>query len=86
VSGSYSVYGSAQYTAGGTIGGTNIVSGFAVSVTTTPAYLASGNNFNTAGDAGQWIIMDTGAGLAWRISFVIGASFNNNMICIERLV
>jgi hypothetical protein len=86
VSGSYSVYGSAQYTAGGTVGGTNIVSGFAVSVTTTPAYLASGNNFNTAGDAGQWIIMDTGAGLAWRISFVIGASFNNNMICIERLV
>lgn len=86
VSGSYSVYGSAQYTAGGTIGGTNIVSGFAVSVTTAPAYLASGNNFNTAGDAGQWIIMDTGAGLAWRISFVIGASFNNNMICIERLV
>ncbi len=86
VSGSYSVYGSAQYTAGGTIGGTNIVSGFAVSVTTTPAYLASGNNFGTAGDAGQWIIMDTSAGLAWRISFIIGASFNNNMISIERLV
>jgi hypothetical protein len=86
VSGSYSVYGSAQYTAGGTIGGTNIVSGFAVSVTTTPAYLSSGNNFGTAGDAGQWIIMDTGAGLAWRISFIIGASFNNNLITIERLV
>jgi len=86
VSGSYSVYGSAQYTAGGTIGGTNIVSGFAVSVTTTPAYLSSGNNFLTAGDAGQWIIMDTGAGLAWRISFIIGASFNNNLITIERLI
>ena len=86
VTGTYSVYGSAQYTAGGTIGGTNIVSGFAVSVTTTPAYLAAANNFATAGDAGQWIIMDTSAGLSWRISFIIGASFNNNMITIERLV
>jgi len=86
VSGSYSVYGSAQYTAGGTIGGTNIVSGFAVSVTTTPAYLSSGNNFLTAGDAGQWIITDVSAGLAWRITFIIGASFNNNLITIERLV
>jgi len=86
VTGTYSVYGSAQFTAGGTIGGTNIISGFAVSVTTTPTYLQSGNSFNTAGDAGQWIIMDPSAGLAWRISFIIGASFNNNMISIERLV
>lgn len=86
VTGTYSVYGSAQFTAGGTAGGANIISGFAVSVTTTPAYLQSGNSFNTAGDAGQWIIMDPSAGLAWRISFIIGASFNNNMISIERLV
>ncbi len=86
VSGTYSVYGSSIYNANGTVGGTNIVSGFAVSVTTTPAYLNSGNNFLTAGDSGTWTIMDPAAGLAWRISFVIGASFNNNMICIERLV
>ncbi len=86
VSGTYSVYGSSVYNAAGTIGGTNITSGTPVSVTTTPAYLNAVNNFTVAGDSGSWTINDTGAGLAWRISFVIGPGYANNMICIERLV
>jgi hypothetical protein len=86
VSGTYSVYGSSVYNAGGVVGGTNIINSSPLSVTTTPAYLSSGNNFGTGGDSGSWTIMDTSAGLAWRISFVIGASYNNNMISIERLV
>jgi hypothetical protein len=86
VSGTYSVYGSSIYNAGGTIGGTNITDLSPLSVTTTPAYLNAINNFASGGDSGSWTIMDTTAGLAWRISFVIGASYNNNMITIERLV
>ena len=86
VSGTYSVYGSSVYNAGGVVGGTNIINSSPLSVTTTPAYLSSGNSFGTGGDSGSWTIMDTSAGLAWRISFVIGASYNNNMISIERLV
>jgi hypothetical protein len=86
VSGTYSVYGSSIYNAGGTIGGTNITDLSPLSVTTTPAYLNAVNNFASGGDSGSWTIMDTTAGLAWRISFVIGASYNNNMITIERLV
>ena len=86
VSGTYSVYGSSVYNAAGTIGGTNITSGTPVSVTTTPAYLNAVNNFTVAGDSGTWTINDTGAGLAWRISFVIGPGYANNMISIERLV
>ena len=56
-----------------------------MSLTTTPTYLAAGNNFGNGGDAGTWYIMDTSAGISWRISFIIGAGFNNNMISIERL-
>jgi hypothetical protein len=86
VSGTYSVYGSSVYNAAGTIGGTNITSVSPLSVTTTPAYLNAVNNFTVAGDSGTWTINDTGAGLAWRISFVIGPGYANNMISIERLV
>jgi hypothetical protein len=30
--------------------------------------------------------MDPSAGLAWRITMIIGLSYNNNLITIERLV
>lgn len=86
VSGTYSIYGSSIYNAGGTVSGTNINDLSPLSVTTTPAYLNAVNNFGSGGDSGSWTIMDTTAGLAWRISFIIGASYNNNMISIERLV
>jgi hypothetical protein len=85
VTGSYSVYGSGVYTAGGV--GTGFIDGATpVSVTTSPTYLAPSNNFSRAGYTDQWLIMDTGNNISWRISVIIGVSYNNNMITIERLV
>ena len=85
VSGTYSVYGSDVYYAGGT-GGSTISNASPLSVTTTPAYLNAGLNFNTGGQVDTWTIMDTSNNIAWRITCIIGASFNSNMISIERLV
>jgi hypothetical protein len=85
VSGTYSVYGSSVYSYNG-IGGITVPSGTPVSVTTTPTYLSAGYNFIVAGSTDTWNIMDTSAGIAWRITMIIGADFNNNMISIERLV
>ena len=55
------------------------------SITTTPAYLNAGLSFNTGGYTDTWTIMDVSAQIAWRISVIIGASYNNNFISIERL-
>jgi hypothetical protein len=85
VSGTYSVYGSSVYSYNG-VGGVTINSGAALSVTTTPAYLASGYNFTVAGATDTWVIRDTSNTIAWRITMVIGSDYNNNMVSIERLV
>jgi hypothetical protein len=85
VSGTYTVYGSDVYYSNG-IGGATIDGGSPLTVTTTPVYLRASNNFGGAGQTDVWTIMDTGAGLAWRITCIIGLSYNNNMISIERLV
>jgi hypothetical protein len=83
VSGTYSVYGSSVYSYNG-IGGVTLSS--PLSITTTPAYLSAGYNFLVAGSTDTWNITDTSAGIAWRITLMIGPSFTNNMISIERLV
>jgi len=85
VSGTYSVYGSGVYSFSG-ISGTTIASGSPLSITTTPAYIIPSYNFTVAGAVDTWTLMDTSAGIAWRITMIIGASYNNNMISIERLV
>jgi len=85
VSGTYSVYGSGVYSFSG-ISGTTINSGAPLSITTTPAYIIPSYNFTVAGAIDTWTLMDTSAGIAWRITMIIGASYNNNMISIERLV
>ena len=82
VSGSYSVVGSDVYSAGGAAG-TSITS--PLSITTTPAYLNAGLHFVAVGYTDTWIIMDYVAFIAWRITMVIGPSFNANLITIERL-
>jgi len=82
VSGTYSVVGSNVYSAGGTAG-TSITS--PLSITTTPAYLNAGLHFIAVGYTDTWIIMDYVAFIAWRITMVIGPSFNANLITIERL-
>jgi hypothetical protein len=86
VSGTYSVYGTNLWYAGSTPGGSFIDGASPLSVTTTPTYLRGGNNFNAAGYMDTWNIMDPSAGLAWRITCIIGMSYNNNLITIERLI
>jgi len=81
----YSVYGSSVYAVGAL--GTSFIDGSTpLTITTTPTYLFAGNTFTRAGYTDQWLIMDTGSGISWRISMIIGVSYNNNLITIERLV
>ena len=84
VSGTYSVYCSGVYSQNG-VAGTTIDAGAPKSITTTPSYINAGYNFATGGATDCWVVMDTSAGLAWRISLIVGAGYNNNYISIERL-
>jgi hypothetical protein len=82
VSGSFSAYINGLYSlyTGSTSG-----SGVSVTVTTTPA-LAINWNFTSAGDLATYIISDTTNSLCYRVTMLIGGSYNNNMISIERLI
>ena len=82
VSGTYGVVGSNVFSAAGTAG-TSITS--PLSITTTPGYLNAGLHFIAVGYTDTWIIMDYTAFIAWRITMVIGPSYNANLITIERL-
>lgn len=82
ISGTYTVYGSGVYSYNG-IGGATIPS--PVTITTTPTYIAPGYTFVVAGATDIWTIMDTSAGIVWRITMIIGTGFLNNFISIERL-
>jgi len=85
VSGTYSVYGS-QVLVSGAVAYSTIDGSSPIAVTTTPTYLNSINNFVGAGQTCTWTIMDTTAGMSWRISMIIGSGYNNNFISIERLL
>jgi hypothetical protein len=85
VSGTYNVYGSFYYVAGGVGSGTIDVAS-SLAITTTPKYLRDATNFGGAGQIDNWIIMDPSNSIAWRITLIIGSSFNNNFISIERLL
>lgn len=84
ITGTYSVYGSDVYTAGG-LGGMTIDATSPRTITTTPTYLNSGYHFNGAGQTDTWTLVDAGNNIGWRITMVLGASYNNNFISIERL-
>lgn len=84
VTGTYSVYGSDVHSQNGVAGAT-IEAGFAVTVTTTPTYIVPGYHFTTSGSVDTWVLMDTSNTIAWRVTVIIGASYNNNFISIERL-
>ena len=83
VSGTYSVYGSGIHVFNSNVGSTTITP--SLSVSTTPSYLNAGNTFGVAGGVDTWNIMDTSNLIGWRISCIVGASYNNNLITIERL-
>jgi hypothetical protein len=85
VSGTYSVYGSSVYSQAGAVG-TTIDGSAPKAISTTPAYLNSGYNFGTAGATDTWNIMDTSNSIAWRITMILGAGVNNNLISIERIL
>ena len=85
VSGTYSVYGSGVHIFASNLGSTTIDGGSARTISTTPAYLNSGNTFATAGGTDTWNIMDTSNFISWRISCIIGGGYNANLITIERL-
>jgi len=85
VSGSYSVYGSHYLVDNGAY--SNSIDGSSpLSITTTPTYIASGNNFLGAGNTSVWLLMDTTTKMCWRITMIVGAGYNNNFISIERLL
>ena len=79
--GSFSVQIGSNYSvAGGTGGATT--SG---TINTTPS-TSQFNYMFSANDISTYIITDTTNSRAYRITLQIGASYNNNMICIERLL
>jgi hypothetical protein len=86
VSGTYSVYGSGVHVFSSNLGSTTIDGGSPRTISTTPAYLNSGNTFAAAGGTDTWNIMDTSNFIAWRISCIIGGGYNANFISIERLL
>ena len=86
ISGSYSVVGSGAYNANGTITGSTINLGNAKTINTIPAYLNSTSNFITDGATDTWVIMDISNNIGWRITLIVGSSYFNNFISIERLL
>jgi hypothetical protein len=84
ITGTYSVYGSGIYSQNG-VSGTTITEGNFITITTTPTYLVPSYQFTVAGATDTWVLRDLSNTIAWRITLVIGGSFNNNFISIERL-
>jgi len=83
VTGTYSVIGSGVYSQSGVAGST--VSSL-LTITTTPSYINAGYHFGTAGATDTWILMDAANTIAWRITMIVGFSYNSNLITIERLL
>ena len=87
VSGTYSVYGSNRYVSSGNYTGSLTIDGASqLTINTTPTYLWSSLNFLTAGNIDEWMIMDTSAKKAWRISIIFGSGFLINLITIEQIL
>ncbi len=70
----------------GYTGGGSGASANNVSYTTTASSSAFGWGFNTEGDGAQYNILDKTNSRMYRVTMMIGAGWNNNFICIERLM
>jgi Major tropism determinant N-terminal domain len=75
ISGTYGMFG------GATVGGSSA----GVELTTTPSVSMFSWSFGSEGDTATYIL-NYGYTKSYRITMMIGASYNNNMISIERLV
>jgi hypothetical protein len=83
------VSGSFAYSIGGTYGMATPASGGSAgtgTLTTTATASIFNWGFTSTGDTATYIVTNTSSLLAYRITLQIGASFNNNMISIERLI
>ena len=81
--------GTLAYSIGGTYGMATPASGGSAgtgTLTTTPTASIFNWGFVSTGDMSTYILTDTTNSRAYRITVQIGASFNNNMISIERLI
>jgi hypothetical protein len=81
--GSFSIYIGGTYSTTGPSSSGAAGSG---SINTTPSASQFNWNFTGAGDTSIYTITDTTNSRAYRITLQIGASYNNNMISIERLL
>ena len=86
ISGSYSVVGSGTYSSGGVIAGSTINLGTPKSISTSPVHLNSNYNFTVDGSTDTWVIVDINNNIGWRITMIVGSSYFNNFISIERLL
>ena len=86
VSGTYSVTGSDTYSQAGVVAGSTIQASSPRTINTTPAYLNPSYNFGTDGATDTWVIYDSSNTIAWRITLIVGPSYINNFILIERLL
>jgi hypothetical protein len=82
VSGSFNIMIGSSYSLTASTGG-NSGTG---TINTTPSSSQFNYNFTSQGDMSVYIITDTTNNRAYRITLQIGASYNNNLITIERLV
>jgi hypothetical protein len=81
VSGTATCFISGTYGGGATAGGASA----GVALTTTPSVSMFDWDFASEGDAATYILND-GYSKSYRITMMIGGSYNNNMISIERLI
>ena len=82
VSGSFNIRIAGTYATAGTTGGSTA----GVNITTTPTTSMFGWDFVGAGDLATYVITDTTNNRAYRVTMHIGYLYNDNTICIERLV
>ncbi len=86
VIGTYSVTGSDTYSQAGVVAGSTIQASSPRAITTTPTHLNPSHNFGSDGATDTWVIYDSANNISWRITCIIGPSYVNNMITIERLL
>jgi hypothetical protein len=85
VSGTAALYIAGSYS-GAAVGHSGSAAGGTFTVTTTPSSSAFAWSFPTAGDWSQYTFIDTVNVKMYRVNLVIGPSYNNNFISIERVV
>lgn len=79
----YNIGGTYGWASGGTAGGATAA---AQTLTTSPTGSIFGWSFPNQGDMSTYILTNTSSMQAYRITVMIGASYLNNMISIERLI